>query len=93
MTGSQHFILSFVSSVCVAALLSFGVFMFQERFNEWGLPPYAVMFVVFGIGHFTVRWLFSSYVAINCPFGCGNHGHPIPGRTDRFRCESCGKSF
>lgn len=94
MTSSQHFFLSFASSIFVAALGSAGVLLAQDWLSEMGFPPASIVaLAVFIILHLTVRWVFSSFVRVTCPYGCGRHGLPIRGRTDRFRCHFCGQDF
>lgn len=93
MNPSQHFLFSFASSIFVATLLAVGVYLGQDYLNQVKVPAYIVMLAVFIIGHLTVRWLFSSFVAVKCPRGCGKKAYAIPGRADRFRCHSCGQDF
>jgi hypothetical protein len=93
MTSSQHFILSFASSIFVAALGATGVLMAQDWLSELGIPAYIVALALFIVLHFAVRWFFSNFVRVSCPYGCGKYGLPIRGRSDRFRCHSCGQDF
>ncbi|MBL9143274.1 MAG: hypothetical protein JNM99_06275 [Verrucomicrobiaceae bacterium] len=93
MNSSQHFLLSFATSIFVALAGSVGVILAQDWLIERDLPPYILALVAFIILHFTVRWYFSNFVRVKCPYGCGQKALPIRGRSDRFRCESCGQDF
>jgi hypothetical protein len=93
MTPSQHFLLSFAVSLFVATLMALGVYMAQDYLNQLKVPAPVVMLVAFIIGHLGMRWVFSHFVPVKCPYGCGSHAYAIPGRTDRFRCHSCGQDF
>lgn len=93
MNPSQHFLISFASSILVATLAAGGVYLAQDHLNKYSIPPYIVMLVVFIVFHLLVRWIFSNFVPVRCPRGCGKKAHPIPGRADRFRCHSCGQDF
>lgn len=93
MSPSQHFLIGFASSILVATLLAMGVYLAQDYLAQVKVPAYIVMLAVFILGHLVVRWIFSSFVPVKCPRGCGNKGYALQGRADRFRCESCGQDF
>lgn len=93
MNPSQHFLFSFAASIFIATLMAVGVYLGQDYLNRVNIPAYIVMLVVFILGHLGVRWLFSNYVPVRCPRGCGTKGYALPGRADRFRCHSCGQDF
>ena len=93
MNSSQHFLLSFIVSIFVAVAGAVGVILIQDWLIERGFPPYIMALVVFIILHFAVRGFFANFVHVKCPYGCGKKGLPIKGRSDRFRCESCGQDF
>ena len=93
MNPGQHFLFSFASSILVATLLAMGVYLAQDYLTRAHIPAYIVMLAVFIVGHLTVRWFFSTFVAVKCPRGCGKKGYALSGRSDRFRCHSCGQDF
>lgn len=93
MTGSQHFITSFITSILVGTLGAVAVFMWQDSFAAVNVSPFLAAPVVFALGHMFSRWVFKHWVSVTCPYGCGNKAYPLPGRHDRFRCESCGQDF
>lgn len=93
MKPGQHFFLSFAASLLVAAGLALVSYLNQDWLEKFNIPSALVTLGVFISGHFLVRWLFSSFVPVICPQGCGAQAHPIAGRSDRFRCEHCGHTF
>ena len=93
MQPSQHFFLSFASSLLGAALLALVSYLNQNWLESKQVPSAIVTMAAFIGGYFLCRWLFGSFVPVRCPRGCGAKAHPMPGRADRFRCEHCGETF
>jgi Na+/melibiose symporter-like transporter len=93
MKSSQHFLLSFCSSIFAGIAAALVVFFMQDWISERDLHPPIIMLIAFIIAHITMRWFFRSFVRVQCAFGCGNKAYAIPGRSDRFRCEQCGKDM
>ena len=93
MKPGQHFFLSFAISLLAAAGLAMTSYLHQDWLEQKGVPSALVTLGAFIGGHFFVRWLFASLVAVKCPKGCGARAFPIAGRSDRFRCEQCGDTF
>ena len=90
MTASQHFLLSFASSILGATILVVAVFLGQDWLNEHGFPSYLIALGAFIGGHLFIRWFFQNFVPIACPHCSQKRCYPISGRSDRFRCEVCG---
>lgn len=93
MKPGQHFFLSFAASLLAAAGLALTSYLNQEWMEAHQVPSALVTLTVFIGGHFLIRWLFTQFVPVLCPKGCGAKAHPIAGRSDRFRCEQCGDTF
>ena len=90
MTSSQHFLLSFATSILGATILVVAVFLAQDWLNAHDVPSYLLALGVFIGGHLFIRWYFRNFVSITCPH-CGHKRcYPIRGHSDRFRCDVCG---
>jgi hypothetical protein len=93
MTPSQHFLLSFATSIFTGIALAVGVMFCQDWISERGIYPPIAMLVAFLIGNMGMRWYFRTFVRVNCLFGCGKKAYALKGRSDRFRCEQCGNDM
>lgn len=93
MNSNRHFLLSFLSSIVLAIMGAGAVLLMRDWLGRHGLPYYIIALGVFVGVQLAVRWFFSNYVRVQCPFGCGAKALPLPGRPDRFRCEACGQTF
>ncbi len=91
MTTSQHFLFSFASSILGATVLVLIVFLEQDWLAAHGLPSSLIALGVFILGHFGIRMFFRHYVPAKCPHCSKTRSYPLPGRSDRFRCEVCGE--
>ena len=93
MKPSQHFLLSFATSIFTGIAAALVVFFMQDWLQEHDLTPTIIMLLAFIVGHSVMRWFFRNYVRVDCMFGCGKKAYALKGRSDRFRCEQCGKDM
>ncbi len=93
MKPSQHFLLSFSTSLLAGVACALVVFFMQDWFDAHDLYPPIGMLVAFILGHTVMRWFFRNYVRVECLFGCGKKAYALKGRSDRFRCEQCGNDM
>jgi hypothetical protein len=93
MQPNQHFFLSFASSLFGAALLALVSYLNQNWMESKEVPSAVVTMSTFIGGYYLCRWVFSTFIPVKCPRGCGAKAHPMPGRADRFRCDCCGDTF
>ncbi len=90
MTAPQHFFVSFAASLMGASLLAVASILGRDWLDEHGVPSSLLALALFIIGHLLIRWYFQHFVPIGCPHCHQKSCYPIPGRSDRFRCEVCG---
>ena len=93
MKPSQHFLLSFATSIFVGVAAALVILFMQDWLSANDLHPFILMLIAFILGHSVTRWYFRSFVRVECIFGCGKKAYALRGRSDRFRCEQCGNDM